>query len=961
MSLSLYNKKRHFTKTKEPEGKPKSSKGALKFVIQKHDASHVHYDFRLEMEGVLRSWAIPKGPSLDPQVKRLAMAVEDHPYNYRTFEGVIPAGEYGGGTVIVWDEGWYEPMNTEGLSKKEQEKLLIQQWHKGDLKIVLHGQKVNGAFALFKLKGRGENSWLLVKKVDDYANTEDITLQDESVKSGKRLVDVAHDSGTELNHPDEELPAKKSKASTKKGSTKTSNTSSSKKKEISTTINIEKSYPGATKAAMPRDVVPEMATLVDEPFDDDKWLFEIKWDGYRAVAYCDERNVQLYSRNLQSFTNKYSPVTNALKQLSFNAILDGEIVALNDQGMANFQALQNWQNTPCELVYYVFDIIWLDGCNFSDLSLVDRKEILKQLLPPDNSVIRFSDHIEGKGKDFYELAVKKGLEGIMGKRKDSVYRIGARTHDWVKIKVHQRQEVVIAGYTEPRNTREYFGSLLLGVYKNGEFIYVGHTGSGFNSKTLQEMYQKLQPLVIDKCPFVKKPKTNMKPTWVKPELVCEIKFAEWTKDNIARQPIFMGLRTDKKAKDVVMEKTTSTEIIQDEELKENKAATTKKQKPKKAPSKKKQESNKEENKKTNSVRDQESKRKKEDKQTETNKTETLPIKSGKAKASKELKQAATQPSLNNTTIHLLDLSAGKDQDISLDDQTLSLTNLDKIYWKKEGFTKGDMINYYLRIAPYMMPYMLNRPQSLNRHPNGIAAPNFYQKDVRGKVPNWIHKHEDYSESTREHIEYLVCDNVATLIYMANLGCIEMHPWHSRSQSWEYPDWCLIDLDPDKGNTYDQVVEVANVVKQVLDSIGAENYPKTSGSTGMHIYIPLGAKYTYEQSKQLAELVVNLVHQEFPYTSLERSPSKRKGKIYLDYLQNRQTQTAAAPYSLRPKPGVPVSTPLDWSEVKKGLQANTYTAYNIFDRLKEVGDLFRPVLGKGINLEKVLQKMQSLYK
>jgi bifunctional non-homologous end joining protein LigD len=310
----------------------------------------------------------------------------------------------------------------------------------------------------------------------------------------------------------------------------------------------------------------------------------------------------------------------------------------------------------------------------------------------------------------------------------------------------------------------------------------------------------------------------------------------------------------------------------------------------------------------------------------------------------------------------VDIDNGEDQIVQLNGHEVSLTNLHKMYWKKEGFSKGDTINYYLRVAPYILPYILNRPHSLNRHPNGIDAPNFYQKNVRGKVPGWIETFKEFSESTRETIEYLVCTNEATLIYMVNSGCIEINPWHGRKESTLQPDWCLIDLDPDKNNTFEQVIEVANLVKKILESIGADSCVKTSGSTGIHIYIPLGAKYDFDQSKQLAELVVNLVNTEMPYlTSVERSPAKRKGKIYLDFLQNRETQTAAAAYSLRPKPGVPVSTPLDWSEVKKGLTPTTYTAYNIFDRLKSEGDLFKPVLQKGIDLEKVLKKVQALVK
>jgi bifunctional non-homologous end joining protein LigD len=310
----------------------------------------------------------------------------------------------------------------------------------------------------------------------------------------------------------------------------------------------------------------------------------------------------------------------------------------------------------------------------------------------------------------------------------------------------------------------------------------------------------------------------------------------------------------------------------------------------------------------------------------------------------------------------LDLEAGVDQQLKLNGQELKLTNLQKVYWPKEGFRKGDMINYYLQMAPFILPYLVGRPQSLNRHPNGIEEKNFFQKDMKGKLPEWMQTHHDFSESTNMEVEYLVCSNEASLIYMANLGCIEINPWHSRSDKWQYPDWCLIDLDPDKGNTFDEVMEVAKRVKEVLDSIGAVSYCKTSGSTGIHIYIPLGAKYSFEQSKQLAELVVNLVNQQMPQlTSVERSPAKRRGKIYLDFLQNRETQTAAAPYSLRPKPGVPVSTPLDWSELKKGLTVKTWNAYNIYDRVNDVGDLFQPVLGKGINLEKVLKTLAAQMK
>ena len=940
MSLSLYKKKRRFNETPEPEGKEKSSKGLFRFVIQKHDASHLHYDFRLEMEGVLKSWAVPKGPSLNPSDKRLAMQVEDHPYDYRTFEGVIPAGNYGGGTVIVWDEGTYEPMEAQGLNRKEQEKLLLKQIHSGNLKLRMHGKKIKGDYALFQMKGRGERSWILVKKNDEFASEQDITENDRSVKSGKSMVEVAEAHGTTVNHPEahvktaskwkgsgkkqpiqllnntEERVAKNKTVSKKSRVSSKTSKSPAKKKLPSVKQLLGDFFSLSHKSGMPKEVIPMMATLVDEPFDHENWIFEIKWDGYRAVAYCDGKSVELISRNLSSFTEKYYTVTDAFKPLKFKAVFDGEIVAVDERGLAVFQSLQNWQNTPVRLQYFIFDILWLDGYDLTAIPLIERKRILKAVLPADDEVLKYSDHVVNDGKEFFQAAVAQGLEGIIAKKTNSIYQVNKRTDNWVKIKVSLRQEVIIAGFTQPRNSRQFFGSLLLGLYEGNELVYVGHTGSGFNTKSLEQIYNKLQPLVTDECPFKKCPKGNMPVTWVKPKLVCEIKFAEWTKDRIARQPIFMGLRVDKKAKDVTFEKSVNINMVK-------KAATEKKALPKKS--------------------------------------SKAPAKKSPAAKTAGAKKKSVKSTTKTSNLQI-NLDEGVDQQIVLDGHELKLTNLTKLYWKKENFSKGNMINYYMQITPYILPYMVDRPQSLNRHPNGIDGANFYQKDQRGKLPAWMQTHEDFSESTNETIEYMVCSNEATLIYMANLGCIEMHPWHSRSRSWQYPDWCLIDLDPDKPNTFEQVMEVARVVKRILDSIGAEASVKTSGSTGIHIYIPLGARYDYDQSKQLAELVVTLVNHEFPdLTSVERSPSKRKGKIYLDFLQNRETQTAAAPYSLRPKPGVPVSSPLDWSELKKGLTPTTYNAKNIFDRLKTEGDLFKPVLGKGIDMEKVLSKLASLMK
>ena len=661
---------------------------------------------------------------------------------------------------------------------------------------------------------------------------------------------------------------------------------------------------------MPENVYPMLATLADEPFNNDEWLFEIKWDGYRAVTYLKDGEAKLLSRNQSAFTQKYFPVTEALQSLDFNAVLDGEIIAIDENNLANFQLLQNWQNTPAQLQLFVFDILWLDGYDVTAIPLIHRKDLLRKILPQDHEIIKYSDHIAGEGKNFFDAAAKQGLEGIMAKKSNSLYKLNSRSESWLKIKVSLRQEVIIAGFTKPRNSRKFFGALILGIYNNEDLLYIGHTGGGFNYKSLEEVYEKLKPLIIDECPFVKSPKGNMPITWVQPKLVCEIKFSEWTKEKIARHPIFLGLREDKNPKEIHLEKSSTTNSMV------NKKAEQKKPVAKKVA------------------------------------TKTIAKKSAKPAKKRTIKSKASGLTVS--------LENGKDQLATIDGNELKLTNLDKLYWKKEKGSKLDLINYYLKMAPFVLPYMLNRPQSLNRHPNGIDEMNFYQKDMKGKAPEWAQTHIDFSESTNQNVEYLVCANEATLIYMANLGCIEMHPWHSRTQSWQQPDWCLIDLDPDDKNTFDEVIQIAQVVKKLLDSIGVDSCVKTSGSSGIHIYIPLGAQYSYDQSKQLAELIVTLVHQELPdLTSIVRNPAKRKGKIYLDFLQNREIQTAAAAYSLRPKRGMPVSTPLHWDEVKKGLTSTTYHINNIFDRVKTEGDLFKPVLGKGINLANVLKKLSSI--
>jgi len=650
-----------------------------------------------------------------------------------------------------------------------------------------------------------------------------------------------------------------------------------------------------------------LTTLVDEPFDSEDWVYEIKWDGYRAISSIIDGNIELYSRNNISFKERYHEVIGALRLWDINAVLDGEVVALDENGHSKFQFLQNWQsNQQGSLAYYVFDILWLDGYDVTQMPLLERKRLLKEIIPA-GEVIRFSDHVEKNGINFFKAAKEKDLEGIIAKNKNSSYEIGVRSRNWLKIKTEARQEAVVCGFTAPRASRQYFGALILGIYDDDKLVYAGHTGSGFNEKSLKETWNKLQPLITHDCPFDKKPKTNMPATWVKPKLVCEIKFQEWTQENIMRVPIFMGLRPDKKPSEVKKEKEMATKKIQKPAGAKQPVATTQKKSP---------------------VRETKS----------------------KTSISTNKKITSTGPWLAQSE---------KETSKKLNGHELKLTNLDKIYWKKENYTKRDLLNYYHAVAPYMLPYMKNRPQSLNRHPNGINGMSFFQKNVQGKVADWIETFEEYSESTDETVHYFVCTNEASLIYLANLGCIEMNPWHSTTMKPNNPDYCLIDLDPHEIG-FDKVIETAQGVKKVLDELEIPAWCKTSGASGLHICIPLGTKYTYDQSRQLAELLANLVHHEIPsFTSVERSPSKRRKKVYLDYLQNSKGQNVACVYSARPKPGATVSTPLYWEEIKKGLSPSNFTIKNLFERLRTEGDIFKPVYEKGIDLRRTLATIESV--
>ncbi len=878
MTLETYRKKRNFKKTPEPapeDNGPATAETSqpLRFVVQKHAASHLHYDFRLEIDGALKSWAVPKGPSLDPADKRLAMMVEDHPLDYRTFEGIIPEGNYGAGTVMVWDEGTYTALGA--TTREESERLLREQLGKGSLKIVLRGQKLKGAFALSQMRGgREENAWLLVKKQDDFATPQDVLLWDRSVLTGRNMDEIAAAREAEWRSNRDAPRATEPFAEPPSGDTHAVTRSAPPPPGRADLDLARIDLTGAVPAALPHEVKPMLATLIDEPFDRAGWLFEIKWDGYRAVAELSDGQVLLYSRNMLSFNDRYEAIIRDLHKLKYDAVIDGEVVVLDESGRPQFKLLQNWlKDGAGTLVYYVFDIIYLQGYDLCSLPLLRRKAVLKAILP-DLPHVRWSDYIEHHGRALYDSARQHDLEGVIAKDGSSPYRAGDRTADWLKVKTHLQQSAVICGFTEPRGGRKDLGALILGVYEETperELVYIGHTGGGFTEAELAHVKERLKPYVVPHSPFKVIPPTNAPPTWTRPELVCDVRFAEWSKDGMMRQPIFIGLRDDIEPASVCRE---------------------------------------------------------------------LPVPLVKA-VKRRYRRKEERP-----------------EEVAIDGRTITITNPDKLYWPDEGLTKRDLISYYRGIAPLILPYLMDRPESLHRFPNGITGESFFQKDVRGQIPGWVET-ITLGEEDGDPEEYLLCQDEATLVLMASMGCIEVNPWNSRRQHLDNPDYLVIDLDP-LDIAFAEVIRAAQEVHRVFDAAEMPNYVKTSGATGLHIYVPLAAKYTYDQVREFGRLVAYLVNDRLPQTtSVERSPEKRKGKIYLDFLQNHRGQTMATVYSLRPRPGAPVATPLLWEEVTPGMTPGQFNIRSLPERLAKHGDLFKPVLGEGIDLAASLQRLEKV--
>ena len=818
MALKEYRRKRAFGKTPEPKPSPAAgSGGGRHFVVQKHQASHLHYDLRLQHAGVLKSWAVPKGPSMDPRDKRLAIMVEDHPLAYKDFKGRIPEGQYGAGLVEIWDKGTYtltEP--GPGQEGRSMDASLA----KGHIDFTLKGKRLKGAFTLVRIKRQGDkdNQWLLMKRTD-------------------RPPAARKAAGASAADPPPPKPGR---------------TPSPEDLDLT----------GAAKAPFPTETSPMLATLVDGPFDREGWTFEVKWDGFRSLAEIKGGKVRLLSRNGKSQNARFPKVAAALAGFPVNAVFDGEIVAVDSKGRPHFQDLQNAMR-PGEgrILYYVFDILYAAGRDLRGLPLKRRRAILEKLLPVSDTV-RLSEAIETRGKAFFRAAETNGLEGIVAKDLASPYRSGARTREWLKIKTQRRQEAVICGFTQPRASRQYFGALILGAFRKGRLAYIGHVGTGFTGRTLKDIYAKLTPLATPRSPFVDEPPSDMPVTWVEPRLICEVKFSEWTAEGLMRHPVFLGLREDKSAREVVREEPAPREAV-----------------------------------------------------------------------------------LQKTNIRT----------------RAELTHLEKVYWPGEGTTKGDLVEYYWRVSEWILPYLKARPQALNRHPDGIEGKNFFQKNLAQTPPEWVKTVDLATESERKTIRYLVCENRDTLLYEANLGCIEINVWSSSVPRLESPDYIVLDFDPLE-TSFPSVVEAVLAAKAFLDEMAIPAFCKTSGATGLHIYIPLAPRFSYEQARKLAHLVCLVVNRRYPdLTSLERSPAKRKGRVYLDYLQNRNGATMASPYAVRPREGAPVSMPLDWRDVTAKLDPLDFNIRTVPARLAKKGDAWRGLFKKRLDLAAALTRFERWQK
>jgi bifunctional non-homologous end joining protein LigD len=828
--LHEYRRKRDPERTPEPFGGRRAPSGRL-FVIQKHAARRLHYDLRLEIDGTLKSWAVPKGPSLRAEEKRLAVHVEDHPLEYADFEGVIPPGNYGAGEVIVWDRGWYRPLKGEDLAGQVE---------RGRLDVELFGVKLRGAWTLARMSGK-ERDWLLLKKADAFAGEEEPTERwPESILSGLTV---------------EELRA-------------------SPKRLADLRARLTR-LRAPTREVTPTGEAVMLAGSREEPFSGADWLYEIKYDGVRVLAWRADDAVELYGRKGQSFTARYPEIVRALRALPLRRfLLDGEIVAFDEDGRPSFQRLQERMHLthPIEIeraratvpvTGVFFDALALDGRDLRDLPLDERKACLALVVPP-RGVLRYSDHVRARGEAFYDACAERRLEGIVAKRIASRY-VAGRSRDWLKIKCERRQEFVIGGFTDPQGARGHFGALHLGLYDGVRLVYVSKVGTGFDDAALRRLMDTLRPLARTTSPFDVGGPSGRGHHWVEPRLVCEVRFTEWTEDGGIRHPAFLGLRDDKRPEECRREPLSAGSV-------------------------------------------------------------------GAADGAPPAPATAEPP-------------------------RVAISNPRKVFWPDEGYTKADLVAYYEAVSPWLLPYLKDRPLVLTRYPDGITGKSFYQKDAPDFAPSWVRTERVWAKDVEREIDYFVVDDLETLRYVVNLGAIPLHLWGSRAGSLERPDWLILDLDP-KGAPFTDVVKVARALRKLLDTLELPSYVKTSGATGLHILLPLGARYTYDETRTFARLLATLgVEAEPEISTIVRPVRDRAGKVYIDYLQNGHGQTIVAPFSVRPLTGAPVSCPLRWDEVTARLDPARFTIATMPARLAKVGDAVANVLHEAIDIAAALSRIE----
>jgi bifunctional non-homologous end joining protein LigD len=916
--LEEYRKKRDFEKTPEPPPGPGREAGHLMFVIQKHAATRLHYDFRLEFDGVLKSWPIPKGPSLDPKERRLAVMTEDHPLDYASFEGVIPKGSYGAGQVIVWDTGTYSPDEGGVLSfedREEAERRMMEGLAKGKISVFLLGHKLKGSFTLVKTK----TDWLAIKHKDSWVDPDrDVTQEDRSVLSGLSLEDIK--AGR--------LPDR----------------------QRSRLVVNPDDAPGAIRASFPRSIEPMQGTLTKEPFSAPDWYFEPKLDGVRAIAFIDGNKVKLNSRRGLDTTKQYPEVADDLSlQVERQMVVDGEIVAMDERGVPSFQQIQQRLGLQREadirkmaadlpVFYFVYDLLYVDGYDLRCVPLSDRKTLLKQRLLPTSHVLLL-DHFEEEGEEAYEAALTLGMEGVMAKRRDSLYESGKRSKAWLKVKGTSEDEFVIGGFTGGAGGRNStFGSVLVGQYTDdGKLVYVGHVGTGFNDRTLATLRKRLEDLKTDQSPFdvmepgtmrFARPTKNQPTTWVKPELVAAVEFAEWTNDGHLRAPSFKGMREDKAPRDV------QREIVAPPPAE---AATA---------------------------------------------SETKPP------AGDELQDVLEQLGQKSERFVLQALG-----------EKVSLTNLDKPLWPdwegRRPLTKRDLLTYFTRVSPVLLPHMRDRPITLTRYPNGINDPHFYQKHFEFKIPGYVDTCMVWSGQYQEDQEYILCNNLPTLLWLGQLADIELHTWYSRvapepdgydlheytgggeeafdASRLNYPDFIVFDLDPyiysgeeKKGaepelnrQAFLKTCEVAFQLKDLLDALSLSSYVKTTGKTGLHVYVPILREFDYDTVRAAAATIGKFLLRAHPRDiTMEWSTDKRTGKVFFDHNQNTKGKTLASLYSPRPVPWAGVSMPVRWDELRD-IYPQDFTILNACDRVDEVGDLWADILNQKHDLRALLEAAEGI--